>query len=157
MIYRLLIIVALTFFIGCRSSSPNFTNELIGKWRVQNASILPFTYISFCDSVNIGSIFNFKNNGDLQVYYKNEKKHCNRKQSFELDSNNIIVQEWDVFFKYKIVTLNKDSLQFVIPDNILANNLDINSENQIDWTNSTSNTKTNQKEIKVLLTRVLSN
>jgi len=132
-------ILATIILLGsCKNSTTNVLDEtnskLNGKWEVVKASFVPFEHISFCEKLMIGAIFNFENNGKLTVFNKGEKSNCNQEQYFELDSNIIRIQEWDMLFNYEIEELNSDSLVFVIkriPSYIFEDSLDIVIESGI--------------------------
>lgn len=150
-----LVISSCSFGVNRKTSESQ--NELIGKWAVINSTLLPFEHISYCDTLGIGAIFDFKSTGDLDVFYKNKKKSCNKEQSFELDSNYIVFQEWDMFFKYEIVKLNADSLSFKIrrvPEYFFDDSIDIHVECAMDYTNPNFYTKINQEGITVELSKV---
>ena len=85
--------------------------KLIGKWKVTKSNFLPFEHPSFCEKMELNSIFKFDEYGILRVY-ENEKtkRNCNDYQKFWIDGNEIIAFEYDVGFSYEILKLTSDSL-----------------------------------------------
>ncbi|WP_159038659.1 hypothetical protein, partial [Brumimicrobium mesophilum] len=92
--------------------------KLIGKWKVIESNFLPFEHISFCEKLELNSIFEFDEYGILKVY-ENEKtkRNCNEYQIFWIDGNELVIFEYDVGFPYEIIKLTSDSLQ-IKTDNI---------------------------------------
>ena len=86
--------------------------KLIGKWRVTNSNFLPFEHISYCEKLEINSVFHFDEYGILKVYENDKKRrNCNQDQIFWIKDNDIIVFEYDFGFPYEIIKLTSDSLQ----------------------------------------------
>ena len=124
--------------LGCKSKTVNVLTPTVtkinGKWEVVNSSFLPFEHISFCDKLELGAIFNFQINGKLKVYNKGEKESCNDEQYFELDSTQIVIQEWDMIFNYEINKLSTDTLIFKInriPSYMFEDSLDVKIRSKI--------------------------
>ena len=92
--------------------------KLIGRWKVTESNFLPFEHPSFCEKLELNSIFEFDQYGVLKVYENEKNKHnCNDYQIFWIEKNELIVFEYDVGFPYEIIKLTNDSLQ-VKSDNI---------------------------------------
>ena len=86
--------------------------KLIGKWKVTNSNFLSFEHISYCEKLELGSIFEFNEYGELKIYKnRTEKRNCNGNQNFWIDKNEIIVFESDFGFPYEIIKLTPDSLK----------------------------------------------
>ncbi|MCI2230448.1 hypothetical protein MC378_14810 [Polaribacter sp. MSW13] len=86
--------------------------KLIGKWKVINSNFLPFEHISYCEKLELNSIFEFNEYGELKIYKnRTEKRNCNGNQKFWIDKNEIIVFESDFGFPYEILKLTSDSLK----------------------------------------------
>ncbi|MGY5353485.1 hypothetical protein [Wenyingzhuangia sp. IMCC45467] len=86
--------------------------KLIGKWKVIKSNFLPFEHISFCEKLNLNSIFEFDEYGVLNVY-ENEKyrQNCNENQTFWIEGNELVIFEYDFGFSYEIIKLTSDSLR----------------------------------------------
>ncbi len=112
--YLFIIILFLAACKSDRKQSPIRTKggeSIIGKWKVINSNFSPFEHISFCEKLDIGSIFEFDKNGSIKVYQnENDKMNCNQTQSFWVDSSGLNIFEYDFSFKYELLKLNKDSL-----------------------------------------------
>lgn len=111
------------FLISCNYSAvgtavrPDTTSyrNIIGKWEVRDASILPFEHVSYCRNLNIGCVFEFDKYGVLLVYESlNARENCNQKQSYWVDDKELTMFESDMFWSYDILTLSKDSLKIRI-------------------------------------------
>lgn len=86
--------------------------KLIGKWKVTNSNFLPFEHISYCEKLEINSVFEFDEYGILKIFENGTKKrNCNGDQIFWIDKNELIVFEYDIGFSYEIIKLTSDSLQ----------------------------------------------
>jgi hypothetical protein len=113
----LLIIFSIFILNSCKNKTENGneritkTEWIIGKWKVTNSDFLPFEHISFCENLNINSIFEFKEDGILKVYNsKSESKNCNETQSYRIEKNKIVILEYDMFFEYEIISKSKNKL-----------------------------------------------
>ncbi|NRD20953.1 hypothetical protein HNV08_12925 [Winogradskyella eckloniae] len=85
--------------------------KLIGKWKVTHSNFLPFEHPSFCERMELNSIFEFDEYGILRVYLnKKTKQNCNDYQKFWIDGTELIAFEYDVGFPYEILKLTSDSL-----------------------------------------------
>jgi regulatory protein YycH of two-component signal transduction system YycFG len=110
LVFVLLIIVLSWFFI---KNQDNYNNPtwIQGKWKVVNSEILPFEHISYCENLNIGSVFNFKRNNVLKVYEtKDSLKNCNEHQTYRVNTDSITVLESDFIFGYKIISHSTNNL-----------------------------------------------
>lgn len=90
------------------------SNILNGRWKVIESSFAPFEHVSYCDKLEIGSIFSFGTDGSLKVYNNGNTENCNGEQFYELDSNFIQIQEWDMLFNYELEKLVSDTMIFRI-------------------------------------------
>lgn len=108
----------LLLIFGCMNSKTQIlessSNMLNGKWEVIESSFAPFEHVSFCEKLEIGSIFSFGREGSLKVYNNGDSKNCNGEQFYELDSNLIQIQEWDMLFNYELEKLVSDTMIFRI-------------------------------------------
>lgn len=96
--------------------------KLIGKWKVTKSNFLPFEHPSFCEKLELNSIFEFDEYGILRVYENGKSnRNCNNSQKFWIDGTELIAFEYDVGFPYQIIKLTADSL--VIKSDIVPNNL----------------------------------
>lgn len=119
------LIIFILIFLSCNfSKKPEKLpkteeyEKLIGKWVVTKSNFLPFEHPSFCEKLELNSIFEFDEYGVLKVYENEKAKHnCNDYQIFWIDGNELVVFEYDVGFPYEIIKLTSDSLQ-VKCDNI---------------------------------------
>ena len=85
--------------------------KLIGKWKVTESNFLPFEHPSYCEQLELNSVFEFNEYGILKVYRDEKaKQNCNRHQIFWIDENELIAFETDVGFPYEILKLTSDSL-----------------------------------------------
>ena len=85
--------------------------KLIGDWKVVSSNYLPFDHPSFCEELELGSVFNFDKYGFVEIFIsENSKTNCNKTQSYWIDSTRIIIFEYDVGFEYDILKLTNDSL-----------------------------------------------
>ena len=157
----IVIIASIALSSGCKNKSIDkqieIQNDLIGKWEVFNSTFLPFEHISFCDTLGIGSTFNFKSNGELEVFYPDKKANCNAQQNFELDSNYIRMQEWDMLFNYEIIKLNSDSLSFKIrriPSYVFEDSLEVVIKSEIQPTDQNFYTRIKKEGIVVNLMKI---
>lgn len=158
--YIISMILISLFLIGCKSKTSNVLSpkitKLNGKWEVVKSSFVPFEHISFCETLEIGSIFIFEDSGELKVFNKGENKNCNGEQYFELDSNLITIQEWDMIFNYEIKKLESDSLIFVIrrmPSFIFEDSIDVKVVSDVAITDPNFYSKFRQEGIEVKLVR----
>lgn len=85
-------------------------NPIVGKWQVQNSTVLPFEHISYCKELNLNSIFEFKGDKSLNVYEELEGELCTKDQSYNVKDGKLNIIEWDMLFSYEIRTLNSDTL-----------------------------------------------
>ena len=152
-------ILAIILLLGsCKNTSSNVldntNSKLNGKWLVVKSSFVPFEHISYCEKLEIGSIFNFEDNGKLIVFNNGEKINCNQEQFFELDSNKVRIQEWDMFFTYEIEKLNSDTLVFIIkriPSYIFEDSIDIAITSEIKIDDPNFYTRIKREGIKIEL------
>jgi len=85
--------------------------NLIGKWKVIESNITPFEHISYCDKLDLLSIFEFDKYGVLRVYENEKNKNnCNEYQTFKIEDSKINIWEHDFGFDYQILKLDSDSL-----------------------------------------------
>ena len=123
-IYSIFILSIFVFF-GCKNRTENGTENgieqketndwIIGKWKVTNSDFLPFEHISFCENLDINSIFEFSENGNLKVYTsENDKKNCNETQSYRVEKNKIVILEYDMLFEYEIISKSNSELKLRI-------------------------------------------
>ena len=112
-------------FIGCKNKPENrilsgignseTNNWIIGKWKVTSSEFLPFEHISYCENLNINSIFEFSENGNLKVYTsENDKLNCNQTQSYRVEKNKIVILEYDMLFDYEIISKSNNELKLRI-------------------------------------------
>jgi hypothetical protein len=139
--YILITVLILTFFSCNFSKKPEKLpkteqyEKLIGKWKVIESNFLPFEHISYCEKLELNSIFEFNEYGELKIFKNGaEKRNCNGNQIFWIKKNEIIIFESDFGFPYEIVKLTSDYLQIKterIPK-FLYKNMTI--QNAIDFT-----------------------
>lgn len=99
-------IILLLIFINCKKES-----WIHGKWIVYKSDYLPFEHISYCENLNVNSIFEFKSDNILKVYTNaNDTENCNQKQTYKLYENKINILEDDMLFDYEIIKKSKDTL-----------------------------------------------
>jgi len=86
--------------------------KLIGKWKVTHSNFLPFEHISYCEKLELNSVFEFDQYGILKIY-ENEKtrRNCNKDQIFWIEKNELIIFEYDFGFPYELIKLTTDTLQ----------------------------------------------
>jgi hypothetical protein len=96
------------------NNSENVTSPIVGKWLVLNSTVLPFEHISYCDKLNLNSVFEFKKDRTLNVYEKLEGKTCTKDQTYKVRGMKLVILEWDVAFEYEIKKLTSDTLQIKI-------------------------------------------
>ena len=123
-IYSIFVLSIFVFF-GCKNRTENRTENgieqketndwIIGKWKVTSSDFLPFEHISYCENLNINSIFEFSENGNLKVYTsENDKKNCNETQSYRVEKNKIVILEFDMLFEYEIISKSNNELKLRI-------------------------------------------
>jgi hypothetical protein len=124
---QLAFIIITLFLTSC---SPNQENEsdlrksditevkrernVYGKWQVVNSTHLPFEHISYCENLNLNSIFEFKKDQTLEVYEAENSETCTKDQTFKVIGTKLQIIEWDMVFDYEIQILNNDTLKFKI-------------------------------------------
>ncbi|MEN2401730.1 hypothetical protein GKZ90_0018220 [Flavobacterium sp. MC2016-06] len=124
-----LIVLSIFLVVSCKNrNEKSIKNEwLIGKWIVTNSDFLPFEHISFCENLNINSIFEFSEDGILKVYNSNkEKKNCNDAQSYHVEDNKIVILEYDMLFEYEIISKSQKELILRVkhfPSSMYNNNI----------------------------------
>lgn len=123
---HIIYILILTIFIGCKSENKksdfdrtNNTGKktespINGKWKVINSTILPFEHISYCDKLELNSVFEFKTDGKLNVFESVGGKKCTKDQTYNVRGNKLGILEWDMAFDYEIVKLSSDTLKLKI-------------------------------------------
>lgn len=119
-------ILVLTILLGCKSENKksNFgktTNTekksespINGKWKVINSTILPFEHISYCDKLELNSVFEFKIDGKLNVFESLDGKKCTKDQTFKVRGKKLGILEWDMAFEYEIMELTVESMKLKI-------------------------------------------
>jgi hypothetical protein len=119
-------ILILTIFLGCKSDNKKSdfgktTNTekksespINGKWKVINSTILPFEHISYCDKLELNSVFEFKTDGKLNVFESLDGKKCTKDQTYKVRGNKLGILEWDMAFDYEIMKLSTDTLELKI-------------------------------------------
>ena len=86
--------------------------KLIGKWKVTNSNFTPFEHISYCEKLELNSVFKFDEYGVLKIFENGiKKRNCNGDQRFWIEKNELIIFEYDFVFPYEIIKLTSDSLQ----------------------------------------------
>ena len=86
--------------------------KLIGKWKVISSNFLPFEHISYCEKLELNSMFEFSEYGELKIFENGtEKRNCNGNQIYWIDKKELIVFESDFGFPYEIIKLTSDSLR----------------------------------------------
>lgn len=97
--------------------------NLIGRWEVVHSTFIPFEHISFCEELELNSIFQFSRYGVLRVFESdNTRRNCNQFQNFWISGKELVVFEYDVPFSYEILKLSSDTLQLLnkrIPHGLL--------------------------------------
>jgi len=90
-----------------------------GKWKLDSTEIgkggLPLS----CDQIEKGSIFNFKENGQLEVFEKDSVNYCNQFH-YGLFKNDLSLFKSDVVIRFPIVELDANKLILIsryIPKN----------------------------------------
>lgn len=146
---RITYILILIIFLGCKSENKNSDlgktvtierkseNPIYGKWKVINSTVLPFEHISFCEKLELNSVFEFKTDQTLNVYESLNGKVCTKDQTFKVRGKKLEILEWDMLFDYEIETLNSDTLKFKID----------RTPNYF-WTESNLNNKNIQKKLE---------
>lgn len=84
----ILLVVACIFIFACQNNQVRelpVDHPILGKWEVIDAKRVPFDVDSFCDGLNIGTIFFFHRNYAF-VIYNESTKACNIRQLFWLDT-----------------------------------------------------------------------
>ena len=119
-------IIILIALIGCNSENKKpdsgqtetaekeINSPIVGKWKVINSTVLPFEHISYCDKLELNSVFEFKADQTLNVYESNDGKICTKDQTFKVRGKTLEILEWDMLFDYEIESLNSDTLKFKI-------------------------------------------
>ena len=83
---------------------------IYGKWQVVHSTYLPFEHISYCENVNLESIFEFTTDETLEVYETEQSNSCTKDQTFKVLGSTLQIIEWDMVFDYDILMLTRDSL-----------------------------------------------
>ncbi len=119
-------ILLLAIFLGCKSEnkgsdvgktviSEKKSKSLInGKWKVINSTVLPFEHISYCEKLELNSVFEFKTDQTLNVYKSPKGKACTKDQTFKVRGKKLEILEWDMIFDYEIMKLTSDTLELKI-------------------------------------------
>ena len=123
-------ILVLTILLGCKSENKKSdfektTNtekksesQINGKWKVISSTILPFEHISYCDKLELNSVFEFKTDGKLNVFESLDGKKCTKDQTFKVRGKKLGILEWDMAFEYEIMELTAESLKLKISKQI---------------------------------------
>lgn len=115
---RIIFTIALLVFTSCnfqpKKELPKTKqySQLIGKWKVINSSFLPFEHISYCDRLEVNSIFVFDKFGTITVYEnESSKNNCNQNQSYWIENDKLNIFEYDFVFTYDVLKLTSDTLK----------------------------------------------
>jgi hypothetical protein len=119
---RITYILILVIFFGCKSENKklNSQKEVItespinGKWKVTNSTVLPFEHISYCDKLELNSVFEFKEDRTMNVYETVNGKICTKDQTFKVQGKKLEILEWDMIFDYEILELTSETLKLKI-------------------------------------------
>ena len=119
---RLTYILILVIFFSCKSENKKVNPEkeviiespINGKWKVINSTILPFEHISYCDKLELNSVFEFKKDRTLNVYETVNGKTCTKDQTFKVRGKKLVILEWDMVFEYNILELTSETLKLKI-------------------------------------------
>jgi hypothetical protein len=109
-------LLLITLFFACNSNRASrklssSTQSIIGKWEVVDCNVLPFEHISYCEKLNLNSIYEFESTGELKVFENDSSKiNCNQTQTFWVDSVGLNIFEYDFTFTYDLLKLSSDSL-----------------------------------------------
>ncbi|ESU18453.1 hypothetical protein FCR2A7T_29350 [Flavobacterium cauense R2A-7] len=122
---KILLITFSILFFGCNEtkkiekesletnlSKQNTDSWVYGKWVIYNSDLLPFSHPSFCDELNLNSVFEFKNDGEINIY-NSENQKCNKDQTYRIFENEIDIKEYDMVFTYEILKKSNDSLVLI--------------------------------------------
>ena len=94
------------FIISCHTDK-----SVHGRWVVFKSDYLPFKHISYCENLNLNSVFEFKSDSTLKVYTKeSDSMNCNQEQSYTHRGNRVIITEYDMVFDYEILRNFHDTL-----------------------------------------------
>ncbi|MCO6499441.1 MAG: hypothetical protein J5I47_03570 [Vicingus serpentipes] len=115
---QLFILLFIITTIACNSSEKvihsngtSKTPSLMGKWEVVEANIIPFEHISYCEKLDLGTVFEFQKDSALHVYPKAGEKACTTDQVYRISKGNLQITEIDMVFIYNIETLTSDTLK----------------------------------------------
>ncbi|MEO0403399.1 MAG: hypothetical protein AAF193_00870 [Bacteroidota bacterium] len=81
-----------------------------GKWILAESNISPFSHPSYCDSLALGSVFEFRADSTLLVYNTSESVNCNGEQLYFFNSKSIEILEYDMIIKYEILKKLPDTI-----------------------------------------------
>ena len=117
---RITYLLILVIFLSCKSEKVKSEKEVItespinGKWKVINSTILPFEHISYCDKLELNSVFEFKKDRTLNVHETVNGKTCTKDQTFKVRGKKLMILEWDMVFEYNILELTSETLKLKI-------------------------------------------
>lgn len=118
---QLFALTLITIFIGCSTSEKITTNNnktkdqlIVGKWNVVASNVIPFEHPSFCEKLELNSVFEFKKDHSLNVYEKEKGKKCTTQQQYSIYQENLKMIEGDMVFMYEIKSLTSDTLKLRI-------------------------------------------
>ena len=92
------------------SNSYIIPSELYGKWQVIELNIFPFEHFKACGKLDLGTIFQFTDERQFQVFDNEMNQICNYPQSFSVNGKELGVMLDDYGIRYTIESLNNKNL-----------------------------------------------